>query len=793
MKLTNVQAEKVNLLVDKFNQAYTLNSRGTNIIEFVAPTGSGKTFMIANFIDKAIEINTQRENKPIVFILTTLSSAELPKQLENNFNKYKTYLQNNHKMIFERKESPSNDKKSVKDADYTFRVETNKVFILGESSFGSKRIYTEHGILDKFISEISNNYFVVFIRDEAHIGTDESKKTKKNEIFERFYAKMKQAANFQINMSATPNGEFEQIRISEQELYDDNIKLLKNMRYINQSLSEINTDAIEDLDLLDIACQKFKEIKQAYITEEGLIDNINPAMLIQVKDKLDKDADYDLKISAIIKKLEQYNLTWAKYFSSEKVDSSLRGNISLNDISKKSSDIDVIIFKVGPATGWDIPRACMLVQLRNVSSQNLNIQTIGRIKRNPRPDFNFKQDSTAFKYWIYSNVVDIDVIEASNRAVYKLNEDSVNNEFYVALINDEVNKDINLDLSEQIIDLIKQNQTRFLINYEHYLDVYKQKGFLPDEQKTIVDKQSNQSFQYIGLKINNIIELRKFIDNFYQKNSQLLEQKYIDAVNEYFNEHLSTYNNLMLWYAFAKSLFSEVKKTILSMRQAEIIKRNLREVKLEFSNKLPKEIFLDLNGINSEISFNETLIKYGYKAINKDLKKGEDPIHYFDSQNEIIFINSIIQLLKNEYDKYQDINVYRNPVNTGLNYQYYDEDYNVKNQFPDFILANKKDEILHQLNIEIKDFNNDPSPLKTQNIINSYQICYKDRNFSQPLKYIVSSLLIKVDKSNFSANKFIIAGGGSSDAKINEIIKQNANNNVNQTINWIYDLAKNIE
>ncbi|MCU4707035.1 hypothetical protein, partial [Mycoplasma sp. CSL7503-lung] len=102
----------------------------------------------------------------------------------------------------------------------------------------------------------------------------------------------------------------------EKELKEDDIKLLKINGHLNEGLSEINSEQLSDLELLDVACAKFKEIKQKYITEEGLIDNINPAMLIQVNDKKANDKDFDEKIENIIKTLKRHNLTWAKYFSS---------------------------------------------------------------------------------------------------------------------------------------------------------------------------------------------------------------------------------------------------------------------------------------------------------------------------------------------------------------------------------------------------------------------------------------------------------------------------------------------
>ncbi len=49
-----------------------------------------------------------------------------------------------------------------------------------------------------------------------------------------------------------------------------------------------------------------------------------------------------------------------------------------------SSTIDVIIFKMVISEGWDIPRACMLCQVRKTVSDRLDEQVIGRVRRNPR-------------------------------------------------------------------------------------------------------------------------------------------------------------------------------------------------------------------------------------------------------------------------------------------------------------------------------------------------------------------------------------------------------------------------
>ncbi|WP_036431055.1 DEAD/DEAH box helicase family protein, partial [Mycoplasmopsis felis] len=83
MELTKAQNSAVSKLVD-----FTWNKLITHkkdSLYFKAPTGSGKTFMILNYIDKLIDLSKYENNLNLVFVIATLSSAELPKQMEESF------------------------------------------------------------------------------------------------------------------------------------------------------------------------------------------------------------------------------------------------------------------------------------------------------------------------------------------------------------------------------------------------------------------------------------------------------------------------------------------------------------------------------------------------------------------------------------------------------------------------------------------------------------------------------------------------------------------------------------
>ncbi len=69
------------------------------------------------------------------------------------------------------------------------------------------------------------------------------------------------------------------------------------------------------------------------------------------------------------------------------------------------STIDIIIFKMVITEGWDIPRACMLYQMRDSKSKQLDEQVMGRVRRNPRLlDFEKLSDEAkklAMTCWIW--------------------------------------------------------------------------------------------------------------------------------------------------------------------------------------------------------------------------------------------------------------------------------------------------------------------------------------------------------------------------------------------------------
>ena len=165
MILTNLQAEKVDEIVRHF-------SEGVREVQFKSPTGSGKTLQAANIISRIINDNPS-EN--FVFIIATISNSELPQSFESKINEYKGELPTSDFEV-EYIESPSSNKSNKSDSVPQIKLIRNKVYIFGKASFGAGRIFTEQEVFSDFINECkTQNYKLIYVRDEAHIGTKSQK------------------------------------------------------------------------------------------------------------------------------------------------------------------------------------------------------------------------------------------------------------------------------------------------------------------------------------------------------------------------------------------------------------------------------------------------------------------------------------------------------------------------------------------------------------------------------------------------------------------------------------------
>ena len=327
-------------------------------IVFKSPTGSGKTYMIASVMDKILD-----QNEDIIFLVSSLSKSELAEQ---NYHKFNEYI---YKGIF-KNINPYLISSDSTEGGIFIPVDYN-VYVLPRDLYKKKSKLKDEKYLERFLENIIKvkNKKIFFVKDECHIATNNL-----DELSDKYFTKI-------LNCSATPKLKKNQkcdVEIKEFEAV--NTRLIKRVEYND-----------EDIDLEKILI-KFKEIKRKYedaIKDKNFGKSVNPCLIIQISNKEKADEEVE-NIKKKLNKTEFQNLQWMLIVDDNKkcMSNNIINKLPVikwkDEAKKDKSTIDIIIFKMVITEGWDIPRACMLYQVRNSKSEQLDEQVIGRIRRNPK-------------------------------------------------------------------------------------------------------------------------------------------------------------------------------------------------------------------------------------------------------------------------------------------------------------------------------------------------------------------------------------------------------------------------
>lgn len=337
-------------------------------LTFRAPTGSGKTRMMADFMNRLLE-----EQNDIIFLVSTLSKGNLAQQnydsflecsQDGTFPKLKPYLINTE---------ISGEEELYIPTDYNLYVLPRDLFKAGGILM--------RGAMDHFLRTMTIGDFglglgkkIYLIKDECHQATNNL-----DDISDKYFART-------FNFSATPKlsrGQVPDVQICDEDAVA--AKLIKRVELI-----EDENVTVED------ALNKFLEIKTQYNNLLG----VHPCLIIQISNKDKAEEEWSEKIKPALDNHQA--LKWMVIVNTYKTSGAEDKTKELlcdtnDDVKKKlpvarwkdyakgdNSTIDIIVFKMVISEGWDIPRACMLYQVRDTQSKQLDEQVMGRVRRNPR-------------------------------------------------------------------------------------------------------------------------------------------------------------------------------------------------------------------------------------------------------------------------------------------------------------------------------------------------------------------------------------------------------------------------
>lgn len=334
------QTQCVEVLIEK-----TVETTSKQVITVKAPTGAGKTIILIKYVDEFLK-NTAGNT---AFVWLCPGKGNLEEQSKARMEEVTPHIDTRNLM-------------------YSMMAG----FEPGSVTFINWELVTKRGNTALKDSERSNLFekiaeahkdgteFVVII-DEEHLNNTK----KADDVINAFVAK--NIIRVSATASKVPHQEY--YEISEDDVIDAG--LITKAIYVNEGVDD-SKEIQDDYEyLLDLADEKRKAIAKAYEKEDV---NVRPLVLIQFP------MGQPETIKAVEEKLAGMGYTYDNgmvniWMSDEKIVS--------DDLTDLDGSPSFLLMKQAISTGWDCPRAKILVKLREGGSEDFQIQTIGRIRRMP--------------------------------------------------------------------------------------------------------------------------------------------------------------------------------------------------------------------------------------------------------------------------------------------------------------------------------------------------------------------------------------------------------------------------
>ncbi|MDO8686941.1 MAG: DEAD/DEAH box helicase family protein [Candidatus Berkelbacteria bacterium] len=365
---------------------------------FKSPTGSGKTLTIAHFIKGLNHLPQWKIDKAFIWItfsddLAMQSKDKFKEYFENNLeNGLLTVNDINRGKLYENDILFLNWQKVVQDNSTTRKLKLRKP--------KDGRFKKESGsYFEDAIAETKKaGREIILLIDEAHTN---SKTILTQEIIDLIDPKVI------VRITATPDdkdiakaatlGSF--VQVDREKVVNEG--LIKE-RVLVQTEEDLKKYKGEDLDkmLLTLGMEKRQELASEY---KALGKDINPLMLIQLPNddneliaKGDKTKEEVARQFLAAKGIKGKQI--AKWFTGSDKE-------NLDFIADNDSKVDFMIFKQAAGTGWDCPRASVLVMFREIKKETFYTQTVGRILRmaEPQAKRDYKNNPNLRTGYLYTN------------------------------------------------------------------------------------------------------------------------------------------------------------------------------------------------------------------------------------------------------------------------------------------------------------------------------------------------------------------------------------------------------
>lgn len=406
--LKEYQKNAVEVLLDKTK--LLLDKDGLRLCVLKAPTGSGKTIIVADYLDKLAH-----EQLPHKLSFLWISAHNLHKQSRA---KLEDYLRDSA-YSFSYLEDVQD--RTIKENEIVFinwEEITKKDRETGQYANVFMRENEQNRNLPTFIENtVNEGREIVLIVDESHYyyWSKDVQDLVTKTLHPKLILEVSATPKVEPTLEDVQNNDAGYVAIKFDSVVNEG--MIKSDIRINEKFGDIEvSDGTADEVVIETALKKQKQLRDLY---KKIDLDINPLVLIQLpsQNQMATSSLDQAKIDVVKRILQvKHNITvenkrlaiWLSDAANKK---------NLDGIEEPNNEAQVLIFKQAIAIGWDCPRAQILVMFRETQNVIFEIQTVGRIMR--MPEAKHYDDEALNKAYIYTNLSEIHIKqEATDRGYF---------------------------------------------------------------------------------------------------------------------------------------------------------------------------------------------------------------------------------------------------------------------------------------------------------------------------------------------------------------------------------------
>lgn len=372
------QRKAIERLTDSFLRLWESSENQRHLV-FKSPTGSGKTFMMCNFIDNLNNLPNWNYDKAFIWI--TFSDTLAMQSKEKFKEYYDTDLQNNLLTIEDFKQGKlfKNDVLFVNWQKLVSKKADARIIRRPDDETMQK----EQGYYFEDIIENTklDDREIIMVIDESHTHlSDLAQKSVVDVVNPKVILNVSATPKYIPNRDEEDEGIAGYVRVKREEVVDEGLIKEKIAIQADEDLHKFKNRDLDEL-LIDLAISKKKEVEAEY---KKIEKDINPLVLIQLPndDSRLKETGQKTKEQIVLTYLKKKGIDTerdvALWFDGKQK--------NMKFVTHNESEIDFMLFKQAAGTGWDCPRAHILVMYREINSPTFYTQTIGRILRMSEPN-----------------------------------------------------------------------------------------------------------------------------------------------------------------------------------------------------------------------------------------------------------------------------------------------------------------------------------------------------------------------------------------------------------------------